>query len=106
MTKTGKKSNRALRMVVGSPYRTSRLCCQRKVSGKAKIICARLYEQCIVHEQALDEQQIYAGQRDSPRDEAAIAGTLKNPLKHQQLITQMQEAANESSAASPSRGKG
>lgn len=45
------------------------------VSGKAKVICARLYEQCIADEQALDEQQIHAGQRDAPRDEAAIAGT-------------------------------
>jgi hypothetical protein len=42
---------------------------------KAKVICARLYEQRIADKQALDEQQIHAGQRDAPRDEAAIAGT-------------------------------
>jgi hypothetical protein len=45
------------------------------VSGKAKVICVKLYEQRIAAEQALDEQQIHAGQRDAPRDENAIAGT-------------------------------
>lgn len=46
------------------------------VSGKAKVVCARLYEQRVAHEQAMDEQQVHLGQRDAPRDEVAIAGTL------------------------------
>jgi hypothetical protein len=75
MTKTGKKSNRGWwwdHFVVHPGYAVKESA--SVVSGKAKVICARLYEQCITHEQALDEQQIHAGQRDIPRDEAAIAG--------------------------------
>ncbi|KAG1727642.1 ribonuclease H-like domain-containing protein [Suillus paluster] len=46
------------------------------VSRKAKVVCARLYEQRVAHEQAIDEQQVHAGQRDAPRDEVVIAGTF------------------------------
>jgi hypothetical protein len=75
MMKTGKKSNRGWwwdHFVVHPGYAAKESA--SVVSGKAKVICARLYEQCITHEQALDEQQIHAGQRDTPRDEAVIAG--------------------------------
>ncbi|KAG0692047.1 hypothetical protein DFH29DRAFT_883161 [Suillus ampliporus] len=46
------------------------------VSGKAKVMCARLYEQRIAHEQAIDEQQVHASQRDAPRDEVASSDLL------------------------------
>ncbi|KAF8439856.1 hypothetical protein L210DRAFT_879664, partial [Boletus edulis BED1] len=45
-------------------------------SGKAKVICTKIYEQCIAREQQIDQNQISTGQRDSPRDQSAITGTL------------------------------
>ncbi|KAG2071448.1 hypothetical protein BDR04DRAFT_1098227 [Suillus decipiens] len=65
-------------MVVGPLYRTS--------SRKAKVICVRPYEQRMIHEQALDEQQIHAGHFDLPLN----------------CLSQ----STKSSAASPLRDKG
>ncbi|KAG2116714.1 uncharacterized protein F5147DRAFT_649153 [Suillus discolor] len=76
MAKTGKKSNRGWwwdHFVEHPGYATKESASM--VSGKAKVICARLYEQRMANEHALDEQQIHTGQRDALRDEAAIAGT-------------------------------
>jgi hypothetical protein len=76
MTRASKRSNRGWwwdHFVEHPGYATKESA--SLVSGKAKVICARLYEQRIADEQALDEQQINAGQRDAPRDEAAIAGS-------------------------------
>lgn len=75
MMKTGEKSNRGWwwdHFVVHPGYAMKESA--SVVSVKTKVICARLYEQCITHEQALNKQQIHAGQRDISRDEAAIAG--------------------------------
>jgi len=47
------------------------------VSGKAKVICTKIYEQRIAREQQIDQDQISAGQHDSPRDLSAITGTRK-----------------------------
>ncbi|KAG2355768.1 hypothetical protein BDR07DRAFT_1492780 [Suillus spraguei] len=40
-------------------------------------MCARRYEQCIAQAQALDEQQVRAGQQDALRDEAAIGTRMQ-----------------------------
>ncbi|KAG2365588.1 hypothetical protein BDR07DRAFT_1374249 [Suillus spraguei] len=77
MAKTSKRSNRGWwwnHFVVHPVYAVKDPASM--ISRKAKVVCAMLYEQRIAHEQAIDEQQVHAGQRDTLRDEVAIAGTL------------------------------
>ncbi|KAH0828566.1 hypothetical protein J3R83DRAFT_2836 [Lanmaoa asiatica] len=52
------------------------------VSGKAKVICTKIYNERIAREQQIDQDQINAGQRDSPRDLSAITGTRDSPTNN------------------------
>jgi len=78
MAKTGKRSTRGWwwdHFVEHPGYATKDA--SSTTSGKAKVICASLYQQRIAHERILDEHQVQLGQRDAPRDDAAIAGARK-----------------------------
>ena len=56
------------------------------VSGKAKVMCTGVYEQCIAQEQQADQEQISLGRRDSPRHISVITSACMSDQSHLDLL--------------------